>query len=122
MKKKYYFGITFFVLLLISACYENPDIMIAEALPNGQYVISESGKPVLQYNYKTVYEQDVVRPESQKDLKIEYYPVEGLYVDEYYKSNPGVDQSGKATSAIWASPRSNFIHPQIGRASCRERV
>jgi hypothetical protein len=88
--------------------------MTAEALPNGQYVMSESGAPVLQYNYQTVYEKDVVRSESQKGIKLNYYPVDGLYVDEYYKSNPGVDTTVQATSAIWAIPRSDYIHPLYG--------
>lgn len=114
MKIKLYIGIAFFVLLVASACSNKTTIMTAEILPkNGQYIICESGKPVLQYNYKTVYEQDVIRPESQKDIKIEYYPIEGLYLDEYFKSNPG--EKGKTkTSQIWASPRSDYIHPLYG--------
>ena len=109
-----YAGITVCVLFMTAACTEKPSIMMVESLPNGQYVICESGSPVLQYNYRTVYEQDVVRPESRKDMKIEYYPIDGIYVDEYYKSNPGVDHTGKATSAIWAVPRSDYIHPLYG--------
>ena len=93
MKKKFYAGIAFLVLFMAAACSEKQPVMTVEALPDGQYVIFESGAPVLQYNYQTVYEQDVIRPESQKGKKIEYHPVEGLYVDEYYKSNPGVDQT-----------------------------
>jgi hypothetical protein len=81
---------------------------------NGQYVVYESEKPVLQYNYQTVYEKDVIRPESRKNKKIEYFPIEGVYVDEYYKANPAVSRDGKATSAIWAIPRSDYIHPLYG--------
>jgi hypothetical protein len=81
---------------------------------HGQYVICEAGKPVLQYNYQTVYETDVVRRASQKGQTIAYYPISGLYVDEYYKSNPAVDRDGQATSAIWAVPRSDYIHPLYG--------
>ncbi len=114
MKTKLFYGIVFLTLFMTSACSEKPAIMTAEVLPSGQYVICESGKPVLQYNYQTVHEQDVVRPESQKNMKITYYPIEGVYVDEYYKSNPGVDKTGKATSAIWAVPRSDYIHPLYG--------
>ena len=101
------------IFFLTPACSEKPT-MTVEMLPNGQYIISESGTRILQYNYQTVYEQDVVRPESQKDLKIEYHPVKGIYVDEYYKSNPGVDPTRQATSAIWAIPRSDYIHPLYG--------
>ena len=114
MKTNFFSGIALLVLFLIFSCSEKPPVMIAEALPNGQYIIRELDKPVLQYNYKTVYEQDVVRPASQKDLKIEYHPVGGIYLDEYYKSNPAVDQAGRATSAIYASPRSDYIHPLYG--------
>jgi hypothetical protein len=89
--------------------------MTAEVNPdNGQYMICESGKPVLQYNYQTVYEDDVIRPASRKGKKIEYYPIGGVYVDEYYKSNPAVNRDSKATSAIWAVPRSDYIHPLYG--------
>ena len=114
MKKIFYTGIILWFLFMTAACAEKQPVMTVKVLPDGQYVIFESGAPVLQYNYQTVYEQEVIRPESQKGKKIEYHPVEGLYVDEYYKSNPGVDQTGKATSAIWASPRSDYIHPVYG--------
>ena len=114
METKFYAATGLWILLLTAACSEKQPFMTAEALPNGQYVVCESGAPVLQYNYQTVYEQDVIRPESQKGMKIEYYPIEGLYVDEYYKSNPGIDKTGKATSAIWAIPRSDYIHPLYG--------
>ncbi|MDR1339532.1 MAG: PmoA family protein [Prevotellaceae bacterium] len=103
-------------LLLASACSRSISaVMTVEEDPlSGQYVIRESGKPVLQYNYRTVYEDGVVRPESQKGKKIEYSPVGGVYLDEYYKSNPAVRSDGKATSAIWAVPRSDYIHPLYG--------
>ena len=114
MKKNFYTGMVLWVWLMTVACSEQQPVMTVDVLPDGQYVIFESGAPVLQYNYQTVYEQDVIRPESQKGMKIAYYPVEGEYVDEYYKSNPGVDQTGTATSAIWAIPRSDYIHPLYG--------
>ena len=114
MKQKFHTGIALWVLLMTAACSEKQSVMTVDVLDDGQYVIFESGAPVLQYNYRTVYEQHVVRPESQKNVKIEYYPIDGIYVDEYYKSNPGVDQTGKATSAIWAIPRSDYIHPLYG--------
>jgi len=114
-KTRFYAGIALWVLCLLAACTGKETVMTAEALPGGQYVICESGTPVLQYNYFTVYEQDVVRLESQKDLKIEYYTIDGgVYLDEYYKANPGVERTGKATSAIYAIPRSNYIHPLYG--------
>jgi len=115
MEAKFYVGIALGVLFLTSACSGKQIIMTAERLSNGQYVICESGATVLQYNYQTVYEQDVIRPESQKDIRIEYYPINGgIYLDEYYKFNPGVEKTGKAMSAIYAIPRSDYIHPLYG--------
>ncbi|MDR0713475.1 MAG: PmoA family protein [Bacteroidales bacterium] len=116
MKQTFFTVIVISALTFVSACTPKPvAIMTAEVNPdNGQYVICESGKPVLQYNYQTVYEEDVVRSESQKAKKIAYYPISGVYLDEYYKSNPAVGRDGKATSAIWAIPRSNYIHPLYG--------
>ena len=115
MDTKIFAGIAIWSLLLITACSEKQAIMTAEALPNGQYVICESGMLILQYNYQTVYEQDVIRAESQKGQEIAYELIDGgVYLDEYYKSNPGVEKTGKATSAIYAIPRSDYIHPLYG--------
>ncbi|MDR2765081.1 MAG: PmoA family protein [Tannerella sp.] len=116
MKQNFFTVIIIPTVLWVSACTSEPATVMTVAVnpDNGQYVICESGKPVLQYNYHTVYEDDVVRSESQKNQKITYSPVEGVYLDEYYKSNPAVDKDGKATSAIWATPRSNYIHPLYG--------
>jgi hypothetical protein len=99
-------------LLLASAC--SGGMTVEKDASGRQYIIYESGKPVLQYNYQTVHEEDVVRPESQKNRKIEYSPIGGVYLDEYYKSNPAVDNDGKATSSIWAIPRSAYLHPLDG--------
>ena len=68
MDTKTNFGIALWVLFFSSACSEKQPVMTAEVLPNGQYVICESGTHILQYNYQIVYEQDVVRSESQKVL------------------------------------------------------
>ncbi|MDR1583828.1 MAG: PmoA family protein [Prevotellaceae bacterium] len=104
-----------FLFLIFAACSHNFAVMTVEKDPaSGQFIIKELGQPVLQYNYQTVYEKDVVRSESQKNKKIEYYPIGGVYLDEYYKSNPAVTNEGKATSAIWAIPRSDYIHPLYG--------
>jgi hypothetical protein len=102
-------------VLIFVACSHSFVMMTVEENPvTGQFIIKEASQPVLQYNYRTVYEKDVVRPESRKDKKIEYYPIGGVYLDEYYKSNPAVSKDGKATSAIWAVPRSDYIHPLYG--------
>ena len=48
---------------------ESPFNAIMKATPDpttGQVIISEEGKNVLQYNYQTVYEKDVIRLENEK--------------------------------------------------------
>jgi len=115
METKFYVGIIVFILFLTASCSDKMTVMTAEMLPNGQFVIREAGSPVLQYNYQTVHEKDVVRPESEKDVKLEYYTINGgIYLDEYYKANPAVERTGKASSAIYAIPRSDYIHPLYG--------
>ena len=116
MKQKIFTAVVIWTMIFVSACApKSVTVMTAEVNPdNGQYLICDSGRPVLQYNFRTVYEKDVVRPESQKDKKMEYFPIGGVYLDEYYKSNPAVSNDGKATSAIWAVPRSDYIHPLYG--------
>ncbi|MDR0698169.1 MAG: hypothetical protein LBG28_02960, partial [Tannerella sp.] len=61
MKQIFFTAIVISTLIFVSACAPKPAvIMTAEVNPdNGQFVICESGKPVLQYNYQTVYEKDV---------------------------------------------------------------
>jgi hypothetical protein len=94
MKQTFFTVIAISVLTFVSACTpKSAAIMTVEV---------------------TVYEEDVVRSESQKVKKIEYYPISGVYLDGYYKSNPAVGRDGKVTSAIWAIPRSDYIHPLYG--------
>jgi hypothetical protein len=100
MKQIFFTAIAVWTLTFVSVyAPENAAVMTAEVNPdNGQFIVRESGKPILQYNYQTAYEDDVVRPESQKGKKTEYSPVSGVYLDEYYRSNPAVSNDGKATS------------------------
>lgn len=80
-----------------------------------QLIIEEKGKKVLQYNYQTVYEKDVIRPASSKDLKIEYKEkMSGIYFDEYLKSHPNYPKDTIVYGSIYAVPRSNYIHPLYG--------
>ena len=75
---------------------KSPVIAKIEAIldsKTGQLIIEEDGNKVLQYNYQTVYEKDVIRPGSSKGYQIDYSNV---------------------TSAIYAIPRSNYIHPLYG--------
>jgi len=68
----------------LPASADLPALQVTENAQTGQVVITESGKPVLQYNYKTVQPPDgyldKVRPDSRK----------------------------------YAMPRSNYIHPLYG--------
>ncbi|MDR3261635.1 MAG: PmoA family protein, partial [Tannerella sp.] len=95
-----------------------PPVMVVEKdSGSGQFVIKESGKSVLQYNYQTVNEDNVIRVASKKDIKPVYKPVSfpagNVYRDEYLKSHPEI-KDNVITSAIWAVPRSNYIHPLYG--------
>ena len=66
--------------------------------PNsGQVLIEEEGKKVLQYNYKTVYEKDVVR-----------------LVDEKLEEHTRAERDTFVTTSIYAVPRSDYIHPLFG--------
>jgi hypothetical protein len=63
---------------------------------SGQIVLTENGKPVLQYNYKTVFERDAL-----DTLAANKYIVTPT---DTFMANP----------SIYAVPRSNYIHPVYG--------
>ena len=66
--------------------------------PNsGQVIIEEGGKKVLQYNYKTIYEKDVVRTVNEK-------------LEEHTRTKTDTF----VTTSIYAVPRSDYIHPLYG--------
>lgn len=65
---------------------------------SGQIVISDCGKPVLQYNYRTVSERDAI-----DTLPANKYIVTA---NDTFMANP----------SIYAVPRSNYIHPVYGPA------
>ncbi|MDR1674858.1 MAG: hypothetical protein LBR86_00065, partial [Tannerella sp.] len=60
MKQIFFTAIVLLAMTFVSACApKSTPVMTAEVNPdNGQFIIRESGKPVLQYNYQTVYEDD----------------------------------------------------------------
>lgn len=64
---------------------------------SGQVIMEEDGKKVLQYNYQTVYEKDVIRLESEK-------------LEEHIRTKGDTF----VTASIYAVPRSNYIHPLYG--------
>lgn len=74
------------------------DAMTAEPDPTtGQYVIREGEDVVLQYNYQTVHEEDVVVLESAK-------------AENYTRRQ----RDTFVTTSIYAVPRSDYIHPVYG--------
>ena len=79
-----------------------------------QFVINEDGEKILQYNYRTVYEKDVIRPLSQKDKELEFGIMSGIYYDEYLKCHPELERNDTTRSSIYSIPRSNYIHPLYG--------
>lgn len=81
---------------------------------SGQVIIEEAGKKVLQYNYQTVYEKDVIRPESKKDVALSFSNMSGLYFEEYLKAHPKMKKDTSVTSSIYSVPRSDYIHPLYG--------
>ncbi len=80
----------------------------------GQVIIEEKGKKVLQYNYQTVYEQDVIRPDSKKDTEISFSNMSGVYYEEYLKAHPELEKNETTKSSIYSVPRSDYIHPLYG--------
>lgn len=81
---------------------------------NKQYLIKENSCNILQYNYQTVNEDDVIRPRRKKDTKIVYHIIDGgVYYEEYLRANPLVERKS-TTSKIYAIPRSDYIHPLYG--------
>ena len=62
----------------------------------GQMIISEMGRPVLQYNYRTVYEKDAV---------------DTLAANHYTRAK---SDTFMANPSIYAVPRSDYIHPVYG--------
>ena len=63
----------------------------------GQILIEEGGKKILQYNYKTIYEKDVIRLPREKQ-------------EEHIRT----EADTFLTTSIYAVPRSNYIHPLYG--------
>jgi len=79
-----------------------------------QAIIEEKGKKVLQYNYQTVYEQDVIRPDSKKDTELSFSNMSGVYYEEYLKAHPELEKNETTKSSIYSVPRSDYIHPLYG--------
>jgi hypothetical protein len=81
---------------------------------SGQIIIKEDGKKVLQYNYQTVYEKDVIRRAGDKNEPLVFPEMSGVYFEEYLKSHPEYKKDTVVTGSIYAVPRSDYIHPLYG--------
>ncbi len=82
------------------AVSESPfnEVMKATLDPNsGQVIVEEAGEKVLQYNYQTIYEEDVIRP-----------------LDEQLEEHIRTGRDTFVTTSIYAVPRSDYIHPLYG--------
>ena len=77
--------------LSLSSCKPKPHTMnvsdpIMKALPDsgsGQIIIWENDTNVLLYNYQTVYEIVVIRPDSEQGKELGFSPRSGVSDDEY---------------------------------------
>lgn len=81
---------------------------------SGQIIIWEDDAKVLQYNYQTVYEKDVIRPEGEQGKELVFSNMSGIYYDEYLKAHPELERNDTTTSSIYSVPRSDYIHPLYG--------
>ena len=81
---------------------------------SGQIIVWENEDKVLQYNYQTVYEKDVVHPGSKKDKELIFSNMSGVYYEEYLKAHPELKKNDTTTSSIYSVPRSDYIHPLYG--------
>jgi len=71
-------------------------MMASQDPVSGQIIMSDEGKPILQYNYKTVFEKDAL---------------DTLPANEYIVTP---SDTFMANPSIYAVPRSNYIHPVYG--------
>lgn len=81
---------------------------------SGQIIVTEDDAKVLQYNYQTVYEEDVVRPGSYGHKELIFSNMSGVYYEEYLKAHPELERNDTTTSSIYSVPRSDYIHPLYG--------
>ena len=92
-------------------CYDSVSVFFDKA--SGQFLFMENDRQILKYNYNTVFEDDVVRPDNDT-VEIRFDKVTGVYLEEYLKENPEADRKAVHTTSIYAVPRSDYIHPLYG--------
>lgn len=93
----------------------SPNVMKASENSDRQEIIFQNDKKVLQYNYHKVFEEDVIRPESNKNPQLVFSKMSsGPYYEEYLKAHPTFPKDTVVTSSIYSVPRSDYIHPLYG--------
>ena len=83
--------------LVESESFLNESIQANRDPESGQVMISEEDKNILQYNYQTIYEKDVIRSDNEK-------------LEKHIRT----ETDTFVTVSIYAVPRSNYIHPLYG--------
>lgn len=81
---------------------------------SGQIILWEDETQVLQYNYQTVCEEDVIRPEGEQGKELVFSTMSGVYYEAYLKAHPEAEKNDTTTSRIYSVPRSDYIHPLYG--------
>jgi hypothetical protein len=92
----------------------NTLVKVSQDPKSHQIIVEENNKKVLQYNYQTVYEKDVIRLPDEQPVKPEFSSLSGVYLEEYLKENPVIKKDSSLTSSVYAVPRSDYIHPLYG--------
>lgn len=92
----------------------NPIMVVEKRGSNEQPVMSEGDQKILQYNYQTVHEKEVVRP-GGKIIEMKFSEMSsGIYYKEYLKSHPTFPKDTVVSSGVYSVPRSDYIHPLYG--------
>ncbi len=89
------------------------DMKVVKSSDHQQPVINEGDQKVMQYNYNTVYEKDVVRSDGEP-TELKFSVMSGPYFEEYLRSHPALPKDTIVTSSIYSVPRSDYIHPLFG--------
>ena len=63
----------------------------------GQVIIGEEGNTVMQYNFKTIYEKDVIHSNNEQ-------------LEHHIRT----ERDTFVTTSIYEVPRSDYIHPLYG--------
>lgn len=99
---------------VVSDTSSSPYMKVEHTAENAQPAIVEGDQSILQYNYHTVYEKDVIRP-GEEIMEMEFSEMSsGRYYEEYLKTHPSFPKDTVVTTAVYSVPRSDYIHPLYG--------